>query len=102
MDAIKVRISIVIDDYNLQYLGFVVGRLLSALRITRVLENFIDYHGKPKRLRVDNGPENTSHQMHMWSREDKIELHFFLLGKTTQNNSIARFNQTYRTEVLDG
>ena len=102
MDGSKVRILNVIDDYNRQYLGFDVGRSLPAPRVTRALENFMDYHGKPKRIRIDNGPEYTSHHMHLWAREHQIELQFIQPGKPTQNSYIERFNRTYRTEVLDG
>jgi putative transposase len=102
MDGSKVRILNVIDDYNRQYLGFDVGRSLPAPRVTRALENFMDYHGKPKCIRIDNGPEYTSHHMHLWAREHQIELQFIQPGKPTQNSYIERFNRTYRTEVLDG
>jgi putative transposase len=47
MDGSKVRILNVIDDYNRQYLGFDIGRSLPAPRVTRALDDFIDFHGSP-------------------------------------------------------
>jgi putative transposase len=44
MVGIKVRILNVIDDYNRRYLGFEAGRSWPAPRVTRALENFMDYH----------------------------------------------------------
>lgn len=101
MDGSKVRVLNVIDDYNRQYLGFDLGRSLPAPRVTRALDDFIDFHGKPKRIRIDNGPEYTSHHMQLWAKEQEIELQFIQPGKPTQNSYIERFNRTYRTEVLD-
>ncbi len=101
MDGSKLRVLNVIDDYNRQYLGFDIGRSLPALRVTRALDDFIDFHGKPKRIRIDNGPEYTSHHMQLWAKDKEIELQFIQPGKPTQNSYIERFNRTYRTEVLD-
>jgi putative transposase len=101
MDGSKLRVLNVIDDYNRQYLGFDIGRSLPAPRVTRALDDFIDFHGKPKRIRIDNGPEYTSHHMQLWAKDKEIELQFIQPGKPTQNSYIERFNRTYRTEVLD-
>ena len=90
-----------IDDYNRQYLGFDLGRSLPAPRVTRALDDFIDFHSKPKRIRIDNGPEYTSHHMQLWAKEKEIELKFIQPGKPTQNAYIERFNRTVRHEWLD-
>jgi len=101
MDGSKLRVLNVIDDYNRQYLGFDNGRSLPAPRVTCALDDFIDFHGKPKRIRIDNGPEYTSHHMQLWAKDKEIELEFIQPGKPTQNSYIERFNRTYRTEVHD-
>jgi transposase InsO family protein len=84
MDGSKVRVLNVIGDYNRQYLGFDIGRSLPAPRVTRALDDFIDFHGKPKRIRIDNGPEYTSHHMQLWAKDKEIELQFIQPGKPTQ------------------
>jgi putative transposase len=61
MDGSKVRVLNVIDDYNRQYLGFDLCRLIPAPRITRTLDVFIDFHGKL--IPIYNGPEYTGHHM---------------------------------------
>jgi putative transposase len=101
MDGSKVRLLNVIDDYNRQYLGFDIGSSLPAPRVTRALDDFIDFHGKPKCIRIVNGPEYTSHHMQLWAKDKEIELQLIQPGKPTQNSYIERFNRTYRTEVLD-
>ncbi len=57
MDGSKLSVLNVIDDYNRQYLGFDIGRSLPAPRVTRALDDFNYFHGKPKRIRIDNRPE---------------------------------------------
>ena len=74
VDGSKVRVLNVIDDYNRQYLGFDLGRLLPSPRVTRALDDFIDFQGKPKRLRVDNAADYTSPLMLLWAKDQKIEL----------------------------
>jgi putative transposase len=91
----------VIDDYNRQYLGFDLWRSLPAPSVTRALDDFIDFHGKPKRIRIDNGPEYTSHYMQLWAKEHEIELQFIQPGKPTRYSYIERSNSIYRTKVLD-
>ena len=101
IDGSKVRVLNVIDDYNRPYLRFDLGRSLPAPRVTRALDDFINFHGKQKRIRIDNGPEYTSLHMQLWAKEKDIELQIIQPGKQTQNSYIERFNRTYRTEVLD-
>lgn len=59
MDDSKVRVLNVIDDYNRQYLGLDLGGSLPAPRVTRALDDFIYFHGKPKQIRIDDGSEYT-------------------------------------------
>ena len=103
MDGRKVRVLNVIDDYNRQYLGFDLGRSLPAPRVTRALDDFIDFHGKPKRIRIDNGPEYTSHHMQLWAKEQENELQFIQPGKPTQNSYrsvlTARTASKYLTRI---
>ena len=71
-----------IDDYNRQYLGFDLSRLIPVPRVTRALDVFIDFHGKPKLIPICNGPEFTGNHMELWVKEHEIELQFIQPGKT--------------------
>ena len=97
----KVRVLNVIEDYNREYLGYDVARSLPEERVTRTLDDLIDFYGKPRRIRLDNGPEYRSYALALWAQKHKIKLLFIEPGKPTQNSYIERFNRTYRTEVLN-
>ena len=97
----KVRVLNVLEDYNREYLGNDVARSLPAERVTRTLDDLIDFYGKPRRIRIDNGPEYRSHALALWAQRNKIKLQFIEPGKPTQNSYIEQSNRTYRTEVLN-
>jgi putative transposase len=56
----KFRTLNIIDDYNREALAIEIDTSLSSKRLIRALEQVIDWRGKPKAIRVDNGPEYTS------------------------------------------
>lgn len=91
----------VIDDFNREALRIEIDRGLPAARVIRVLNELLEIRGKPKRIRLDNGPELVSKALADWASQSGIALQFIQPGKPTQNAYIERFNRTYRTEVLD-
>lgn len=74
---------------------------LPAERVVRVLEQLLDWRGKPVRIRMDNGPELIFQRLESWAAEKHIELLHIQPGQPAQNTYIERFNRTYREEVLD-
>jgi putative transposase len=90
-----------IDEGNRQVLGIEIAHSIPSLRVIRVMEQLIELHGKPRALRLDNGPELTSVAFTEWCTGRGIEARFIQPGKPDQNAFIERFNKTYRDEVLD-
>ena len=91
----------VIDDFNREALCITIDTSISSKRVIRELHNLIDWRGKPRKLRVDNGPEFLAHAMAEWCQSQGIELKFIEAGKPVQNSFIERFNKSYRNEILD-
>ena len=91
----------VIDDFNREALWIEVDTSLPAERVVRVLEQLLDWRGKPTNIRMDNGPELISQRLESWAQAKQIELLHIQPGKPAQNAYIERFNRTYREEVLD-
>lgn len=58
-------------------------------------------HGKPKRIRTDNGPEFISKKFGLWLKKNAIELVRIQPGKPQQNAFVERFNRTVREDLLD-
>ena len=48
LNGSKIRILNVVDDDNREYLGYDIARSLHAERVTRTLDDLIDFHGKPR------------------------------------------------------
>ena len=81
----KIRTFNVIDDYNRECLGIEVDHSLPAQRVIKSLEQLIEWRGKPKAIRCDNGPEYISHALREWAQAMDIELMYIQPGKPTQN-----------------
>lgn len=100
-DSRAFRTFNVLDDYNREGLGIEVDLSLPAQRITRALDQIIEWRGKPKVIRSDNGSEMRSAEFQTWAQRRRIRLLFIQPGKPTQNAYVERFNRTVRHEWLD-
>lgn len=100
-DGRKVRILNIIDDYNRECLSIECGLSMPSQRVTRILDEIIEYTGKPEYIRTDNGPEFISHHFADWCKSKEVKPKFIQPGKPHQNGYIERFNRTYREDVLD-
>jgi len=91
----------VLGDFNREALWIKIDLSLPAARVTRVLDMLAVWRGYPERIRVDNGPEFTSHHMVGWAQEHAVKIEYIQPGKPAQNGFVERFNRIYREEVLD-
>ena len=97
----KIRILNILDDYNREILAIEASTSIPSVAVVRVLEDLINWRGKPKMIRVDNGPEFTSTIFSDWCSGRGIAIIHIQPGKPVQNALIERFNRTFRNEVLD-
>ena len=100
-DSRSFRTFNVLDDYTREGLGIEVDLSLPAQRLTRALDCIVEWRGKPKVVRSDNGSEMRSTEFQTWGQKRGIRLMFIQPGKPTQNAYVERFNRTVRYEGLD-
>lgn len=75
----KFRTLNIIDDFNRELLDITIDSSISSYKVITALDSVILWRGKPKSIRVDNGPEFISHNLLDWSNRNGIELKFILL-----------------------
>ena len=96
-----VRILSVVDAYTRECLALEADTSLGSGRVTRVLEQLIDEHGRPEAVRSDNGPEFTSRRMLAWAEDWKVGLVNIEPGKPMQNGHVESFHGRLRDEFLN-
>ena len=100
-DGRSFRLFNVIDDFNREGLEIEADFSLPTQRVIRSLERIIEWRGKPKIIRCDNGPEYISYALQNWAKKQKIKLEYIQPGKPQQNAYIERYNRTVRYDWLN-
>ena len=100
-DQRSYRLFNVIDDFNREALGIDVDLSLPAARVIRALNQIIEWRGKPKNIRCDNGPEYISSVLMAWAEKLDIQLCYIQPGNPQQNAYVERFNRTVRYDWLN-
>lgn len=94
------RLLNVIDDFNREGLAIEADFSLPAERVIRTLEQVMEWRGRPKTIRCDNGPEYISHRLQTWAERKGIRLEHIQPGKPQQNAYVERYNRTVRYDWL--
>ena len=100
-DGRAFRLLNVLDDFNREGLGIEVDFSLPAERVIRSLNRIVGWRGKPKIIRVDNGPEYISGKLLEWAGKQGVIIQHIQPGQPQQNAYIERYNRTVRHEWLD-
>jgi putative transposase len=98
----QIRVLNVVDEFTRRCLGCHVARSIGSREVARFLEQLFSTHGRPKRLRSDNGREFISETLGHWLSEQDVAPVFIEYGSPWQNPFVERFNRTMRDEVLNG
>jgi putative transposase len=99
-DGRSYRLFNVLDDFNREGLAIEVDLSLPAERVVRALNQILEWRGKPKQIRCDNGPEYISKLLEQWADKNQIQLIFIQPGNPQQNAYIERYNRTVRYDWL--
>lgn len=100
-DGRRIRVLTVIDHFNLSCKGIYIKHSMTARGVIHILEELFESHGKPLRVRTDNGPEFISKYFRKWMKNNEVTCIRIQPGKPQQNAIIERFNRTVREDLLD-
>ncbi len=99
-DGRSIRLFNVIDDFNREGLGIDVDFSLPSERVTRSLDQIIEWRGQPLVIRCDKGPEYISGVTQAWAEKRGIHIELIQPGQPQQNAYIERYNRTVRYDWL--
>ena len=85
VDGRSIRTLNVIDDFNREALGIEVDFSLPSERVIRTLEQHMEWRGKPKVIRCDNGPEYLSTTIVTWTQ--KLGIGWNTLSRASRNRT---------------
>ena len=100
-DGRPIRILTIVDIHTREGLSTTPRANFRAAQVVEVLDQLVRVRGKPKSLRVDNGPEFAGRLLDHWAHLNKVEIDFSRPGKPTDNAFIEAFNARLRAECLN-
>jgi len=100
-DGRPFRILAIIDVHTREALATVPRVSFRAYQVVEVLDRLVALRGRPKTLRVDNGPEFVGKALDQWAYLNGVEIDFSRPGRPTDNGLIEAFNGRLRAECLN-
>ncbi len=73
-DSRSLRTFNVLDDYNREGLCVEVDLSLPSKRVIRALEQIMEWSGKPKVIRSDNGPAYIGYEYQAWAKQQFAKM----------------------------
>ncbi|MFN3226048.1 MAG: IS3 family transposase [Hyphomicrobiales bacterium] len=87
--------------YTREALATAARRNFRAHQVIDELDRLARVRGKPRGIRVDNGPEFAGRLLDQWAYLNKVELDFSRPGKPTNNAYVEAVNRRLRQECLN-
>ena len=100
-DGHKVRVLSIVDNFSRLSPALDVRFSYRGSDVVDTLERIAAEYGRPKRVRVDNGPEFISKDLDLWAYQHDVVLDFSRPGKPTDNAFAESFNGRVRAECLN-
>ena len=91
-DGRQIRVLTIVDNVTRISPAIDVRLSYRGADVVATLERMASAYGRPKRIRVDNGPEFISKELDLWARLHGVELDFSRPGKPTDNAFVESFN----------
>lgn len=98
-DGRPFRILTIVDCHTREPLSIAPRVNFRAYQVTEVLDRLLAERGKPRSLRVDNGPEFAGRMLDQWAYLNGVENDFSRPGKPIDIAYIKAFNSRLRAEM---
>ncbi|WP_294310153.1 IS3 family transposase [uncultured Sphingomonas sp.] len=100
-DGRKIRVLSIVDNFTRVSPALDVRASYRGSDVVETLDRIAVAHGRPKRIRLDNGPEFISKDLDLWAYQHDVVLDFSRPGKPTDNAFAEAFNGRVRAECLN-
>jgi putative transposase len=100
-DGRKIRVLTIVDNFTRLSPAIDVRSSYRGADVVSTLERVSGIYGRPKRIRVDQGPEFISKELDLWAWMNGVTLDFSRPGKPTDNAFAESFNGKFRAECLN-
>lgn len=100
-DGRRIQALTLVDNHTRESLAIHMGQRVRSADVIRVLEGVAGEHGMPESIRVDNGPEFVSKDLHLWAYWNRVKQDFSGPGRPTDNALVESFNARFRQECLN-
>jgi putative transposase len=97
-DGRPFRILAAIDVHTRESLALVPRVGFRAFQVVEVLDRLAAERGRPRVIKVDNGPEFAGKMLDQWAYLNGVELDFSRPGKPTDNAHVEAFNARFRQD----
>ena len=100
-DGRRIWVPTMVDTYSRVCPALRVCRVANAAEVVAALDQAVERHGVPGRIRVDQGCQFTSRELDLWAYARGVVLDFSRPGKPTDNAHAEAFNARFRAGCLN-
>jgi len=100
-DGRTIRVLTIVDNFTRLSPAIDARMNYRGVDVAGTLDRVAAEYGRPKRIRVDNGPEFVSKDLDLWAWKHGVILDFSRPGKPTDNAFAESFNGRVRAECLN-
>ncbi|WP_155467605.1 IS3 family transposase [Trueperella pyogenes] len=95
-----IKICNIIDEYTREHVAFAVDTKIDAGAVIELLDlSCLDQGGRPRVIRMDNGPEFIACALKEWAGEDETIQAFIPPGQPWHNGYVESFHNRMRDEL---
>jgi putative transposase len=100
-DGRRLKCLTVVDDFTKEAVEIALDHGMGSHYVVRLLEQVVQFRGKPAAIRTDQGPEFTATALDQSAYRNSVVLKLIQPGRPMQNGYVESFNGKFRDECLN-